>query len=160
FVHYSRNGLPRVTVVAAALVEQVFKNQGKIEQYQVLRTVPGSELVGRTYRHPFVEREGRIVAADYVTTTDGSGLVHTAPGHGEDDYETGIREKLDVYSPVLANGRFDDTVPDYLRGKSTKEGNGLIVDDLKKRELLFAEHIVVHSYPHDWRSKTPIIFRA
>ena len=126
----------------------------------MLRTVPGSELVGRTYRHPFIGREGRIVAADYVTTTDGSGLVHTAPGHGEDDYETGIRERLEVYSPVLANGRFDDTVPEFLRGRTTKEGNGLIVEDLKKRELLFAEQSIVHSYPHDWRSQTPIIFRA
>jgi isoleucyl-tRNA synthetase len=160
FVRYSRNGRPRVSVVAAPLVEQVFKNWGKIDHYEVIQTVPGKELIGRTYRHPFVEREGRIVAADYVTTTDGSGLVHTAPGHGEDDYETGIREKLEVYSPVLASGRFDDTVPEFLRGKTTKEGNGLIVDELKKRELLFAEQSIVHSYPHDWRSKTPIIFRA
>jgi isoleucyl-tRNA synthetase len=160
FVSYVRNGRPRVSVVAAALVEQVFKDRANIEKYEVQRTVPGSELLGRQYRHPFIDRQGRIVAAHYVTTTDGSGLVHTAPGHGEDDYETGIRERLEVYSPVLANGRFDDTVPEFLRGKTTRESNGLIVEDLKRRELLFAEHSIVHSYPHDWRSKTPIIFRA
>jgi isoleucyl-tRNA synthetase len=159
-VSYSRQGRTRVSVVAAALVEQVFRDRGKIENFQVLKTVHGRELVGRKYWHPFIEREGRVVAAEYVTTTDGTGLVHTAPGHGEDDYETGIREKLEVYSPVLANGRFDETVPEFLRGKTTKEGNGLIVEGLKKRELLFAEHLIVHSYPHDWRSKTPIIFRA
>jgi len=159
-VSYTRKGVRRLGAVASALVEQVLKAHGKIEDYTVLRTVPGRELLGRTYRHPFIEREGRVVAADYVTTTDGTGLVHTAPGHGEDDYETGIRENLDIYSPVQANGRFDDTVPEFLRGKSTKEGNGLIVAELVRRELLFAEQPIVHSYPHDWRSQTPIIFRA
>ena len=95
------------------------------------------------------------MAADYVTTTDGTGLVHTAPGHGEDDYETGIREGLKVYSPVLANGRFDDTVPEFIRGKTVREANPLIIEELKKRGLLFAEEKIVHSYPHDWRSKKP-----
>ncbi len=74
------------------------------------------------YRHPFIDsRKRSVTVADYVTTTDGTGLVHTAPGHGEDDYETGIREGLEVYSPVLANGRFDDTVPEWIRGKNVWE---------------------------------------
>ena len=87
-------------------------------------------------------------------------MVHTAPGHGEDDYETGIREGLEVYSPVLYNGRFDDTVPEWLRGKTVWEANGLITQKLMDVGLLFAEQKITHSYPHDWRSKTPIIFRA
>jgi isoleucyl-tRNA synthetase len=105
-------------------------------------------------------KHGRIVAADYVTTTDGTGLVHTAPGHGEDDYVTGVREGLPVYSPVLPNGRFDETVPEFIRGKTTKEGNGLITEELRRRGRLLAVENITHSYPHDWRSKTPILFRA
>ena len=103
---------------------------------------------------------GKVVLADYVTTDAGTGLVHTAPGHGEDDYETGLREKLDVYSPVLANGKYDDTVPEWLRGKSVWEANKVIPPRLKQLGVLFAEERITHSYPHDWRSKTPIIFRA
>ncbi len=120
----------------------------------------GSDLAGVTYRHPFVDRIGKVVTADYVTLEDGTGLVHTAPGHGEDDYDTGIREKLEVYSPVLANGRFDDTVPEWLRGKSVWEANPLITEHLRKAKLLYHEQEITHSYPHDWRSKKPIIFRA
>ena len=80
-----------------------------------MKTVSGKELTSQTYRHPFIGSRGpRRSGAMYVTTTDGTGLVHTAPGHGEDDYHTGIAEKLEVYCPVLANGRFDDTAPEWL----------------------------------------------
>jgi isoleucyl-tRNA synthetase len=112
------------------------------------------------YRHPFANRMGRVVLADYVTMEDGTGLVHTAPGHGEDDYQTGVREKLDVYSPVLADGKFDETAPAWLVGKKVWEANPLITDRLKTAGLLFSERKISHSYPHDWRSKKPIIFRA
>ena len=81
-------------------------------------TLSGRELDGLEYRHPFIDRVGRVVLADYVTTDAGTGLVHTAPGHGEDDYETGLRENLDVYSPVLANGKYDDTVPEWLAARA------------------------------------------
>ena len=148
----------RTTVVAADLVERVFKLAG--QSYEVVGTVVGRELEGLEYRHPFVDRVGKVVLADYVTTDAGTGLVHTAPGHGEDDYETGLREKLDVYSPVLANGKYDDTVPAWLVGKSVWEANKLVVTHLKESGHLFAEERITHSYPHDWRSKTPIIFRA
>jgi isoleucyl-tRNA synthetase len=160
FVSYRRAGQSRTGVIAAALVEKLLTNRDGIEGPKVNRTVRGEELVGQTYRHPFIDRTGKLVAAAYVTTEDGTGLVHTAPGHGEDDYETGVREGLEIYSPVLANGRFDDTTPEFLRGKTTKEGNGLIIAELTHRNLLLAEQKIRHSYPHDWRSKTPIIFRA
>jgi isoleucyl-tRNA synthetase len=129
-------------------------------QAQIIKDVSGRDLAGLLYRHPFVNRVGKIVLADYVTTTDGTGLVHTAPGHGEEDYETGVREKLDIYSPVLADGRFDSTVPDWLAGKTVWEANPLIVEKLRENGLLFKEEQVTHSYPHDWRSKRPTIFRA
>ena len=158
-VSFTVEGREKVVIIAADLVEKVFALDGSLKP-TVVGVVKGSELVGMTYRHPFVDRIGRVVPADYVTTDAGTGLVHTAPGHGEDDYETGLREKLDVYSPVLANGKYDDTAPDWLVGKSVWDGNKLIVARLKQDGLLFAEQTIRHSYPHDWRSKTPIIFRA
>jgi isoleucyl-tRNA synthetase len=158
-VRFTIEGRAKTVIVATDLVEKVFKLDGSVEP-TVVSVVKGSDLVGLTYRHPFIDRVGRVVPADYVTTTDGTGLVHTAPGHGEDDYETGLREKLDVYSPVLANGRYDDTVPEWLVGKTVWEANKLVIDRLKADGLLFAEQKIRHSYPHDWRSKTKIIFRA
>src|SRR5207248_178584 len=113
-VRYHRDGVDRVGVVAADLVERVFKS--RVSHFEVLKTFEGAQLVEAVYQHPFVDRRGKIVAADYVTTTDGTGLVHTAPGHGEEDYETGVRVGLDIYSPVLADGRFDDTASEWLRG--------------------------------------------
>jgi isoleucyl-tRNA synthetase len=150
----------RAVVVAKELVEAVFKLRPDTP-HDVVTTVKGEALLGLEYRHPFVDgRVGRIVHADYVTTTDGTGLVHTAPGHGEEDYETGVREGLECYSPVLANGRFDETAPEFVRGLSVWEGNPVITQKLKDLGALFAELKIRHSYPHDWRSKKPIIFRA
>ncbi len=95
-----------------------------------------------------------------MTLEDGTGLVHTAPGHGAEDHMTALREGLDIYCPVRADGTYDDTVPEWLAGMSIWKANGKIVDDLRKSGHLVADHRVVHSYPHDWRSKTPVIFRA
>ncbi|HEX4054892.1 MAG TPA: isoleucine--tRNA ligase [Tepidisphaeraceae bacterium] len=160
-VKYRRDGQDRIGIVATDLAERVFKDRSGIESFEVVGSDLGNKFVGNTYRHPFIDNLlGRVVVADYVTTTDGTGLVHSAPGHGEDDYNTGIREGLEVYSPVLASGRFDESVPQFIRGKTVWESNPLIIAELKKRGLLFAEEKIVHSYPHDWRSKKPIIFRA
>jgi isoleucyl-tRNA synthetase len=160
YVKFRRAGEERVTIVAAALVERVFANRDGIELVHTLKTVPGKELVGKEYRHPFMNRTSKVVHAEYVTTTDGTGLVHTAPGHGEDDYHTGQHNGLEIYCPVLGNGRFDQTVPDWIQGKTVWEANPIVIEHLKQLNVLFAEETVRHSYPHDWRSKTPIIFRA
>jgi len=158
-VRYQRDGADRIVIVAKDLAEKIFASAGNLP-HEIVGSIKGSDLAGTEYRHPFVDRVGKVVLADYVTTTDGTGLVHTAPGHGEDDYETGIREKLEVYSPVLANGRFDDTAPEWIRGKKVWEANSIIIERLRADGLLFREEEYVHSYPHDWRSKTKIIFRA
>jgi isoleucyl-tRNA synthetase len=160
-VHYRRGNQERRGVVAAQLVEKVFQRPG-VELLEIVTTLPGKRLASGElqYSHPFIERKGKILSADYVTTTDGTGLVHIAPGHGEEDYATGIANGLEIYSPVLANGQFDDSVPQWLRGKTVWESNPLIIDKLKQDNLLFAEEKIRHSYPHDWRSKTPTIFRA
>ena len=161
-----------VTVLAEQLVEQVTK-LGKAEDVEVLATAPGSALVGLKYRSPlrddlpeFGEGSGdpktvwTIVPAGYVTLEDGTGLVHTAPGHGAEDFMTGGNENLPVYCPVLADGTYDDTVPDFIKGLGVFDANQKVADHLRESGHLFHAHTFMHSYPHDWRSKTPVIFRC
>ena len=160
-VEYTHGSERRVGIIAEDLREKVLALNPEAQPKLLADSFTGTELAEQAeYLHPFIEYKGRVLTADYVTTTDGTGLVHTAPGHGEDDYDTGMRHGLQVYSPVLANGRFDDTAPEFLRGKTTKESNALIIDHLQHGGRLFAAQKIMHSYPHDWRSKTPIIFRA
>ncbi len=160
FVKFLRNQDWHIDVVAKELVERVFAKGQGVDQVEVVKSVAGKDLVGLEYAHPFMNRMSKVVHAEYVTTTDGTGLVHTAPGHGEDDYHTGIHNGLEIYCPVQANGRFDATVPEWLQGRVVWEGNKLVVAKLEELKVLFATEKVVHSYPHDWRSKTPTIFRA
>ncbi len=162
-----------VCVLAKDLVEKVTR-LAKADTVVVLATTTGDRLIGLRYRHPFVSTPpacglGRrcderklwsVVPAEYVTTEDGTGLVHTAPGHGDEDYATGLREGLPVYSPVKGDGTYDDTAPDWLRGVSVWDANRRVTDWLRSSGHLFHDHTFVHSYPHDWRSKTPTIFRC
>jgi isoleucyl-tRNA synthetase len=165
-----------VTVMAANAVERVTQ-RARSEEVTVLARTTGARLVGLRYRHPFVDAargEGptevgsrgtadthyRVVAADYVTLEDGTGLVHTAPGHGVEDYQTGLREGLSVYCPVRANGTYDQSVPEWLRGKHIWKANDEVVKHLRSSGHLFHDHRFMHAYPHDWRSKTPVIFRC
>ncbi|MBM44542.1 MAG: isoleucine--tRNA ligase [Phycisphaerae bacterium] len=151
------NGATRV--IASDLVETVMKTAGH-EDAVVLGECDGSALIGLSYEHPYCQRTSPIVAADYVTFEDGTGLVHTAPGHGTDDYFTGIREGMDIYCPVQADGTYDETVPDWLQGMSIWEANPLVVQRLADSGHLFHHHDYEHSYPHDWRSGSPVIFRS
>jgi len=161
-VRYTRGGQERLGVVAENLVNDVLRGRRGVEGFEVLGTTTGREMVeaGLEYSHPFIDRRGRILPALYVTTTDGTGLVHTAPGHGEDDYATGVVNGLDVYCPVLHNGRFDDTVPEWIRGMLVFDASPVIIGKLRESNLLFDETKITHSYPHDWRSKKPVIIRA
>jgi len=167
-ISYEREGSKFVSVVGTDRLEAIAK-AGKLEagQYHVnSKTVKGSQLEGLRYLHPFVEKNPTnkdaymIITAEYVTTEDGTGLVHTAPGHGVEDYVSGQQYDLAIYSPVKDNGRYDETVPDWLRGKSVLEVDAEVNEYLKRQGLLFAQEQIVHSYPHCWRSKTPVIFRA
>ncbi len=159
FVQYSVNAEPRVAVMAKDLVEKVFAKQPGVT-FSILKTALGRELEGLEYKHPFIDRLGKVVLADYVTTTDGTGLVHTAPGHGDEDFQTGRKYGLDTYCPVLANGRFDSTVPNWLTGLSVWQGNPVVIEKLRELGALFADEKYPHSYPHDARSKKPTIYRA
>ena len=148
-----------ITILAREMVEKVAEIVGA-EDVKVLGECQGSELLGLEYRHAFIDRTGKVVEADYVTLEDGTGLVHTAPGHGQEDYRTGQREGLEVYCPVRADGTYDETVPDWLKGKSIWSANDEVVEHLKKSGHLVFAQTFMHSYPHDWRSGTPVIFRS
>lgn len=156
---YELNNRRAAAVLAVALGEAVLAAAGARSMI-LSGTCYGRDLVGLTYSHPFCPRSGRVVAAEFVTTADGTGLVHIAPGHGADDYEVGLREGLDIYSPVNGDGRYDNSVPDWLQGMDVWTANDRIVQQLRQSGHLLYEHRFTHSYPHDWRSQTPIIFRA
>ncbi|MEM8783054.1 MAG: isoleucine--tRNA ligase [Planctomycetota bacterium] len=145
--------------IATELADRVLARRG-VEIGEPSQVKRGEELVGLAYGHAFVERTGKVVAAEYVTAEDGTGLVHTAPGHGAEDYQTGLREGLDVYCPVRADGTYDDTVPDWLKGESIWKANDAVVERLRESGHLFFDERFMHSYPHDWRGKKPVIFRA
>ena len=154
-----RGLLGEATWVAVNLIAAVAAKRGA-EPGEPIRVVRGEELVGRTYWNPLTEREGRVVPAEYVTAEDGTGLVHTAPGHGAEDYQTGLKEGLGVYCPVRPDGTYDDTVPGWLRGKSIWDANAEIVEWMRTEGSLYHDERFTHSYPHDWRGKQPVIFRA
>jgi isoleucyl-tRNA synthetase len=148
-----------LTIVAAEMLDKVVAVVGATAVSKKAEVI-GSALVGLEYRHPFCDRTSRIVAAEYVTMEDGTGLVHTAPGHGDDDYRTGLREGLEIYCPVRDDGTFDETAPQWLQGKVVWDGNALVIEHLRTSGHLVHALQFTHSYPHDWRSRTPVIFRA
>ncbi|MFN3567322.1 MAG: isoleucine--tRNA ligase [Caldimicrobium sp.] len=110
-------------------------------------------------KHPFYERDSLIVLADFVTLDTGTGIVHIAPGHGEEDYLIGLKYNLEVYVPVNSEGRFYKEVP-LVGGLTLEEANSVILDTLKNTGLLLKLDKISHSYPHCWRCKKPVIFRA
>ncbi|MEA3328989.1 MAG: isoleucine--tRNA ligase [Candidatus Omnitrophota bacterium] len=121
--------------------------------------IKGGNLENLTYQHPFLKREGKIVLADYVSNLEGTGCVHTAPGHGEEDYQTGLKYKLDVLSPVNQKGEFTEDTAEF-KGLNVFKADQQVIDRLKKDASLLWEGRVSHSYPHCWRCKNPVIFRA
>jgi isoleucyl-tRNA synthetase len=148
----------RATVIATGLVARVAGMENA--EFEVLGQARGAALKGLEYAHAFIERTGRLVEADYVTLEDGTGLVHTAPGHGQDDYITGLSEGIDPYCPVREDGTYDDTVPDWLQGMDVFAANAVVIQRLRDSGHMYHDHMFSHSYPHDWRSKTPTIFRC
>src|SRR5438477_182397 len=149
----------RVLVVAAALAPAVAQALGAVETPPVLARCRGRDLEGSRCRHPWLPREVPVVTADYGTLDSGTGLVDTAPGHGQEDYETGLRYGLDVLAPVDAHGRFTAEVPEWA-GVGVFEADARIVERLRTAGALLASERFVHSYPHCWRCKNPIVFRA
>jgi isoleucyl-tRNA synthetase len=126
---------------------------------KVLASFGGAELEGLKARHPFIDRDSLFVLAKYVTLDDGTGAVHTAPGHGADDYHTGVAYGIDIYTPVDDDGRFTPDVTRYA-GLQVFEANPRITGDMARDGTLLKESKISHSYPHCWRCKNPVIFRA
>ena len=145
-------------IVAEALVEKVM-TVGNVEHYSILETHPGNFYENMLASHPFLPKTSRLVLADYVTMDSGTGCVHTAPGFGADDYQTCRRYGMDMVVPVNDQGRHTDYAGKY-EGMLVEESNPVILNDMKEAGSLFASEEIVHSYPHCWRCKKPIIFRA
>jgi isoleucyl-tRNA synthetase len=147
-----------IYIVLKELVEDITKRAG-ITIYKVLGEIPADKLIKLTFRHPFIERDSVMVYGDYVASDTGTGAVHTAPGHGEEDYETGIAYGLDIYSPLNERGEFLDEV-EFFRGMNVFDSNQHVIKKLQELGRLLHQEEIEHSYPHCWRCKKPVIFRA
>ena len=145
-------------ILAEALTEKVMK-AGGIEHYEIAARFTGSDFEYMKARHPFLDKDSLLCCAEYVTMDSGTGCVHTAPGFGADDYETCKRYGMEMVVPVDDQGRHTDYAGKYA-GMKTDESNPVILQDMKESGMLFASEDIVHSYPHCWRCKKPIIFRA
>ncbi|MBR6579030.1 MAG: isoleucine--tRNA ligase [Clostridia bacterium] len=145
-------------IVAEALAAKTMA-AGGIEEYETLLTMPGREFEFMTARHPFLDRDSIVVNADYVTMDSGTGCVHTAPGFGADDYNTCKRYNIDIIVPVDDRGYQTEEAGKYA-GLYYAKSNEVILADMQESGALFASEETVHSYPHCWRCKNPIIFRA
>ncbi len=145
-------------IVASALLEKTMK-AGGIEDYEVIATLKGSDFEYMTAQHPFLDRKSILVNADYVTMDSGTGCVHTAPGFGADDYQTCRRYNIEVIVPVDDRG-IQTADAGKFAGLRYDQSNVAILDDLKQTGALFASEEIEHEYPHCWRCKSPIIFRA
>ena len=154
-----------VYLVAADLLNQTARKCGWTAP-QALARMPGTRLEGAVFRHPFVERDSVGVLADYVTLDQGTGAVHTAPGHGQEDHLTGQRYGIATYCPVDAAGRFFHAegaagrLPEGIIGKTVWDANPVVVEILRANGALAAQESLEHSYPHCWRCHHPTIFRA
>ena len=152
----SSAGSGQPLVLASAMIEGLAE---KLGLGPVLTSFTGRELEGMMARHPWLDRSSLLITGNHVTLEAGTGCVHTAPGHGEDDFAVGRRYGLDVYAPVDDGGRFTDEVPEFA-GRAVFETDPDIIALLDSRRRLLATEPIVHSYPHCWRCKKPIVFRA
>ena len=145
-------------IMAEALTKKVM-GLGGFEDYEIIETHEGAFFENMLAYHPFLPKTSRLVLADYVTMDSGTGCVHTAPGFGADDYLTCKRYGMDMVVPVDDQGKHTDYAGKYA-GMGTDESNPVILNDMKESGMLFASEDIIHSYPHCWRCKNPIIFRA
>jgi isoleucyl-tRNA synthetase len=145
--------------IVAEKLAKAFAEKAGLAATQELAHFPGAKLEYVNFRHPFLDRDILGVLADYVTMDTGTGVVHTAPSHGAEDFATGVKYKLDRHSDVDEAGVLHNGLPEY-DGKKVFDANPLIIELLKKRGALMHAEKLEHSYPHCWRCHNPIIFRA
>jgi len=156
--HDPVTGRVEVVVLAEDLIETVMAKVG-VSDCEVVGRCRGDQLEGKTYRHVLHDKACPIVLADYVSLEDGTGCVHTAPGHGREDYETGLAYGLEIFSPVDEDGTLTPESGQFA-GLHVFEADPKIVEHLRQRGHLLHAETITHSYPHGWRSKEPVIFRA
>jgi len=157
---HNRDGYATL-LLADSLVAQFCNATGFKPVGEPTQSFPGNKIEGISVQHPFLARTSIVLTADFVTMDTGTGAVHIAPGHGEDDYSLGNKNGLPILSPVDDHGRYTEEVGmSELVGKYVFDANTDIVRILRERGMLIAEQVYEHSYPYCWRSKTPIIFRA
>ncbi|MFP4476572.1 MAG: isoleucine--tRNA ligase [Desulfatibacillaceae bacterium] len=147
-----------VYVVARDLVESNMKSFG-VDDYRVLAVADARKLENRRAKHPIYDRESLVVLGAHVTLDAGTGCVHTAPGHGAEDYEVGLKYGLEPYSPVDEAGKFTDDV-EHFAGSFVFDANKDVIARLEEETTLVAQAKLTHSYPHCWRCKKPVIYRA
>ncbi|MEN6413644.1 MAG: isoleucine--tRNA ligase [Veillonellales bacterium] len=147
-----------IYLLAVDLIPSVAKDN-HLENYTILSTMQGSAIEGMIFAHPFVERQSPVVLADYVTLEQGTGCVHTAPGHGQEDFETGMKYGLPIISPVDPTGHFT-AEGGIFAGMSVQDANVPVIKTLAEHGMLLGKSTVKHQYAHCWRCKNPIIYRA
>ncbi|MDI6786154.1 MAG: isoleucine--tRNA ligase [bacterium] len=154
----TKNGHKCAYILAEERLPEIL-NTLRIDDYKIIQRNKGKDLEGLSCVHPFIERESKLVLANYVTLEEGSGCVHTAPGHGLEDYETGVKYQLPIISPVDDEGKFTSEAFEF-KGLGVFKANKEICQKLKDLEHLLHYNTITHSYPHCWRCKNPVIFRA
>ncbi len=147
-----------ILILAEDLYERAMARYG-IEDYEVIGRCKGAALEHQLLQHPFYERQVPIILGEHVTADSGTGAVHTAPGHGQEDYIVGLKYNLEVDNPVGPNGCFVSGTP-LFEGQHIFKANPLVLEVLEEKGALLNHYELLHSYPHCWRHKTPIIFRA
>ena len=157
-VWVSRNRHSEVLVLANELLDACLARYG-LGKGQVLAQFTGKQLEHLQLEHPFIKKHVPVIVGDHVTLEAGTGAVHTAPAHGQEDFIIGTRYSLPVDNPVMGDGRFREGTP-FVAGMKVDEANGVLVQELESRGRLLKHETIRHSYPHCWRHKTPLIFRA
>ena len=147
-----------IYIIAADLTERVAA-ECQFKDYRTLLTVKGDALKNFKIRHPWLERDSKSLLARHVTLDQGTGAVHTAPGHGQEDYLIGIQNQLEPYCPVDDSGKFTSDV-EHFSGLQVFEANSRINQFMREKGVLAASGEIEHSYPHCWRCHNPVIFRA
>ncbi|HXU90661.1 MAG TPA: isoleucine--tRNA ligase [Methylomirabilota bacterium] len=147
------------TLIVAAKLADAFVDVARLTSARRVASFSGRRLEGLEYRHPWIDRTGKVATASFVEMTAGTGLVHIAPGHGEEDYDLGKALGLRIYNPVDDDGRFVAEVEQF-GGQTVWEANPRIVEHLRRVGALVAEQSLTHTYPHCWRCKNPTLFRA
>ncbi len=148
-----------VLIVTSSLTEKLMEKFG-LENTKILSTFKGSEVEHSVCKHPFYDSNSIVILGDHVSDEDGSGCVHTAPGHGDVDFIVGMEYGLEAYCPVDEQGKMMESAGDDLAGLYVEKANDVVIEKLESLNALMFKETITHSYPHDWRTKKPVIFRA